>query len=396
MGRWAALNVLDAIIALIFIVSVITGYRRGAALQLVTYTGLILGLIVGALVAPRLARLAQDPLAQATVALLALLLFAAVGDMVGWVIGRRAWVAARRSRLDPLDASAGSVVAGVAALITVWFLAFNLVQGPFPAVSKQIRGSAIIRVLDAVLPRPPSLLAQVRTFFDKFGFPQVFAGLPPPPAGPVQEPSQAEAGRAFDAADQSMVRIVGQACDKIQEGSGFVVEGNNVVTNAHVVAGVGSPEVQLQGGGEFHARTVLFNDDLDLAVLRLEESPAESLSLIPETLDRGAPGAVLGYPGGGPLRGEEAAVRRSLFAIGRDIYGDDTVRRQVYELQTLVQPGNSGGPFVTVDGRVAGVVFAASTTNDNVGYAITSEEAIPEIRRGMESDAEVPTGPCLP
>ena len=389
------MNLLDVIIIGLFLFSVVSGFRRGAALQVVTYTGLILGLIAGAIIAPRLAELATDPFAQATVALLALLLFAAIGDAIGWLIGRRVWAAARRSRFDPLDAGAGSVVAGAAALLTVWFLAFNLVQGPFPTVSQQIRGSVIVRGLDAVLPRPPSLLAQVRTFFDRFGFPEVFAGLPPAPAGPVEEPSQAEAQQAFQAADQSTVRIVGQACDQIQEGSGFVVEGNHVVTNAHVVAGVANPEVQLQGGGEFPARTVLFNDDLDIAVLRLDRSPAEALAFTATTLDRGAPGAVLGFPGGGPLKGDRAAVRRSLFAIGRDIYGEDTVRRQVYELQAAVAPGNSGGPFVSVDGTVAGVVFAASTTNEGVGYAITSEEAIPEVRRAIESDAPVPTGPCL-
>ena len=395
MRGWADLNVLDLIIVLLVVLSVVSGFRRGAALQVLTYSGLILGLIVGALIAPRLAELAEDPFAQATVALLALLLFAAIGDAVGWLIGRRVWAAARRSRFDPIDAGAGSVVAGAAALLTVWFLAFNLVQGPFPVVSRQIRGSGVVRVLDAVLPRPPSLLAQVRTFFDRFGFPEVFAGLPPAPAGPVEQPTQAEAARAFEAADQSTVRIVGQACDRIQEGSGFIVEGNHVVTNAHVVAGVANPEVQQQGGGEFPATTVLFNDDLDLAVLRLQTSPAEPLAFVPETLGRGSPGAVLGYPGGGPLQGDEAAVRRSLFAIGRDIYGEDTIRRHVYELQANVAPGNSGGPFVSVDGRVAGVVFAASTTSDSVGYAITSEEAIPEVQRAIESDAPVSTGPCV-
>jgi S1-C subfamily serine protease len=388
-------NILDALVGAIFVISVITGFRRGAALQVVTYTGLIMGLIVGALVAPRLAALANEPFAQATIALLALLLFAAVGDAIGWLIGRKVWIAARQSRLGRVDAGAGSVVAGAAALITVWFLAFNLVQGPFPIVSEQIRGSLVVRGLDAVLPRPPSLLAQVRTFFDQFGFPEVFAGLPPAPAGPVEGPSQAQAATAFDAADQSTVRVVGAACERIQEGSGFVVEGNHVVTNAHVVAGVASPEVQLQGGGEFPATTVLFNDDLDLAVLRLTEFPAPPLAFVPDTLDRGAPGAVLGYPGGGDLRGEQAAVRRAMPAVGRDIYGEDTVRRQVYELQAIVAPGNSGGPFVTVDGDVAGVVFAASTTNDAVGYAITSAEAIPEVRRAIESDAGVSTGPCL-
>ena len=389
------MNLLDVLILLMLVVSLFTGFRRGAALQLVTYSGLIVGLIVGALLAPEIAGLARDPFAQATIALLSLLLFAAIGDAIGWLIGRRVWAAARRSRLDPLDAGAGSVVAGAAALLTVWFLAFNLVQGPFPPVSQQIRGSSVVRALDSVLPRPPSLLAQVRTFFDRFGFPEVFAGLPPAPAGPVRGPSQAEARRAFDAADQSTVRIVGQACDRIQEGSGFVVDPSPVVTTAHVVAGVGSPQVQVQDGGEFAAETVLFDDDLDVAILRVDAAPAESLSLVAETLDRGATGAVLGYPGGGDLRGDEAAVRREMLAVGRDIYGEDTVRRHIYELQTRVQPGNSGGPFVTTSGEVAGVVFAAAATNEGIGYALTSGEVMPRVRQGIASEGAVSTGDCL-
>ena len=121
------MNLLDGIIIALLVLSVFMGFRRGAALQVVTYSGMIVGLIVGALVAPRLATLAEDPFAQATIALLALLLCAAVGDAVGWVIGRRVWAAARRSALDAVDSGAGSIVAIAAALITVWFLAFNLV-----------------------------------------------------------------------------------------------------------------------------------------------------------------------------------------------------------------------------------------------------------------------------
>jgi len=389
-------NLLDLLIALLVVAALVTGFRRGAALQMVTYSGLILGLIAGALLAPRVAELAQDPFAQATLALLTLLAAAAVGDAIGWLVGRRVWAAARRSRMDPVDAGAGSVVASVAALLTVWFLAFNLVQGPFQVVSKQIRGSAIVRGLDAILPRPPSLLAQVRTFFDRFGFPEVFAGLPPAPAGRVRGPSQAEARQAFGAADQSTFKIVGLACDRIQEGSGFLVAGGHVITNAHVVAGVAQPEVQHQNGSTFAATTVLFNPDLDVAILRLGSSPAAELNLADETLGRGGSGAVLGYPGGGSLRGDRAAVRRTMLAVGRDIYGQDIARRQVYELQAEVHPGNSGGPFVTTNGLVAGVVFAASTTNDGVGYALTSGEVMPELQLALESDAQAPTGPCLP
>lgn len=389
------MNLLDIVVLLLLAMALFSGFRRGAALQLVTYTGLIIGLIAGALLAPATARLADDPFTQAMIALVTLTGLAALGDGIGWLIGRRVWVAARRSALSPVDQAAGSVVAGVALLLTVWVLAFNLVQGPFPSVSRQIRGSGVVRSLDAVLRRPPSLLAQVRGFLDRFGFPEVFAGLPPAPAGPVEGPTDAEAARAFEAAAQSTFRIVGRACDRIQEGSGFLVEPGYVVTNAHVVAGVDAPEVQQHNGQEFTATTVLFDEDLDLAVLRLDGDPATDLDLEPDALDRGAAGAVVGYPRGGDLAGEKAAVRRALTAIGRDIYGQNTVERDVYELQANVLPGNSGGPFVTVDGRVAGVVFAASTTHEGVGYALTAAEANPPIQRALGRTRPVDTGACL-
>lgn len=389
------MNLLDLVVVLLLAVSVITGFRRGAALQVIAYTGLLVGLIVGAVVGPPLAGLAEDPLAQAALALGSLLLLAALGDAIGWAVGARVWAVARKSRLDPFDQAAGSVVAVVATLVAVWFLAFNLVQGPFPAVSGQIRGSAIVRGLDVALPRPPSILAQLRGFLDRFGFPEVFSGLPPAPAGPVEGPTRGQAGRAFRAADQSTLRIVGQACDRIQEGSGFIVADGYVVTNAHVVAGVDSPQVQQQDGGSFPATTVMFDPDLDLAVLRMTSSPAGPLDVLNGDLGRGAKGAVLGYPGGGSLDFGPAAVRRKLNAVGRDIYGRGSVQREVYELQAEVRPGNSGGPFVETDGDVAGVVFAASTTDDNIGYALTSTETGPPIRRGIGRTQPTDTGPCL-
>lgn len=391
----ARVNVLDLIIFVLLVVAGVSGFRRGAALQVFSYTGLILGLVLGALLAPKIANLGKEPTTQAVLALATLLGSAAIGDALGWFVGRRAWAAARRSRLGTADAAAGSVVGVVALLLAIWFLAFNLVQGPFPFVSRQVRGSGIVRGLDAVLPRPPSVLAQVRQFLDRFGFPEVFSGLPPAPAGPVQGPSEGEVGQAFAAADQSTVKVVGQACDRIQEGSGFLVADGYVVTNAHVVAGVGSPVVQQQGGSEFRATTVLFDDDLDLAVLRIEGFPEAPLSLLPDDVDRGARGAVLGFPGGGSLSGQPAAVRRTITALGRDIYGDDSVEREVYELQAEVRPGNSGGPFVTVNGEVAGVVFAASTTNNDVGYALTSTEVAPEVESAIGRTEAVSTGPCI-
>src|SRR5439155_25103139 len=142
------------------------------------------------------------------------------------------WAIAKRSALRTVDSIAGSVVAVVAVLLTVWFIGLNLANGPFPEVSRQIGGSAIVRTLDQTMPRPPSLLASVRQFLNRFGFPEIFADLPPAPAGPVKAPTGTEAAAAFRAAKDSTVEIVGKACGAIHEGSGFVVAPHYVVTNA--------------------------------------------------------------------------------------------------------------------------------------------------------------------
>jgi len=210
----------------------------------------------------------------------------------------------------------------------------------------------------------------------------------------VKALSNKEIQKAIRIATPSTVKIVGEACGAIQEGSGFVVGDHLVVTNAHVVAGVRDPKVQRQNGGTESAATMLFDPELDVAILRVDGAVGPSLHLDPKDESRGSQGAVLGYPGGGGLTAGAAAVRRELDAIGRDIYGRSTVERNVYELQARVRPGNSGGPLVEKDGTVGGVVFAASTTDPQVGYAITSPQVIPKVKKAQGRKSEVSTGGC--
>jgi S1-C subfamily serine protease len=212
----------------------------------------------------------------------------------------------------------------------------------------------------------------------------------------VQEPTRAEARAAFHTAQASTVKIVGQACDHVQEGSGFVAASGYVVTNAHVVAGVRHPFVQTATStASTEATAVLFDPRMDLAVLYLPSSPGPPLDLASQDVERGDRGAVLGYPNGGPLTGGRAAVLRSFDPVGRDIYGGAEIQRHVLELQALVRPGNSGGPFVLSDGSVAGVVFAASTTDDHVGYAISSREVGSRLADVVGDTSAVSTGPCI-
>jgi S1-C subfamily serine protease len=386
-------NGLDLFLLVLVVISGFTGYRRGFTLQAFGFGGLLVGLVVGALVAPAAAGIVESPTARAGVAVLVLLAVAAIGNAAGWFIGVHARDRAA-TRFGKADSVAGSAVAMAASLLAIWFIALNLANGPFPSVASEIRGSAVVRTLDAALPQPPSLLAQVRGLFNRFGFPDVFSGIPPLPAEPVDPPTQAEAAAAVAAAASSTVQVIGPACDAIQEGSGFVAAEGYVVTNAHVVAGMDDPEIRSAAGAS-GAETVLFDPDLDLAVLAVAAPPGPPLPLATEPLERGAPGAVLGYPQGGPLDARRAAVRRTIDAIGRDIYGRGEVERLVLELQTLVRPGNSGGPFVLPDGRVGGVVFAASSGDDDVGYAIASSEVDDILQSAIGRTSEVDTGPCI-
>jgi S1-C subfamily serine protease len=387
------MNGLDLLLLVLVVISGFTGFRRGFTLQAFGFGGLLVGLVVGALVAPAAAGIVEGPNARAGVAVLVLLAGAAIGNAAGWFIGLHARDRAA-TRFGKADSVAGSAIAVVASLLLIWFIALNLANGPFPSVASEIRGSAVVRTLDAALPQPPSLLAQVRGLFNRFGFPDVFSGIPPLPTEPVDPPSQAEASAAAAAAASSTVQVIGRACEAIQEGSGFVAAEGYVVTNAHVVAGMDDPEVRSAAGAS-GAQTVLFDPDLDLAVLAVADTQGPPLPLATEPLERGAPGAVLGYPDGGPLEARRAAVLRTLPSVGPDIYGRVDVDRLVVELQTLVRPGNSGGPFVLPDGRVGGVVFAASSTDEGVGYAIASGEVDDILQSAIGRTSEVDTGPCI-
>jgi S1-C subfamily serine protease len=67
----------------------------------------------------------------------------------------------------------------------------------------------------------------------------------------------------------------------------------------------------------------------------------------------------------------------------------------VLELQSEVRPGNSGGPFVLANGTVAGVVFAGSITDQDIGYALTSAEVLPLLQRAEGETDPVGTGSCV-
>lgn len=388
------MNRLDIFLIALLVLAAWTGWNRGALRRILSWGGVVGGLLLGAALAPSLAARASDPLGQVFRALGVLVAGAVLGGLLGKAAGRLLRGATRQSAAGKLDSAMGSALSVVVVAFIAWFLALNLSNGPHAHLAEEIRGSVVLRALDSVIPEPPDLLAQVRDQFGRFDFPQVFVGLPPVPTGQVTGPTEAQASAAFDAAAGSTVRIVGQACGRLQEGSGFAVGENSVVTNAHVVAGADRVEVQQQGGSSQAGTVVLFDPGLDIAVVKVAETPGEPLPLADGEVTRGTGGAVVGHPSGGDLTGVDAAVTRVIDAEGRDIYGRQPVQRRVYELQAVVVPGNSGSPFVLPDGSVAGMVFASSTSDANLGYAITSGQMQRDVQRASTRTQPVDTGDC--
>jgi uncharacterized membrane protein required for colicin V production len=391
------MNWVDFVVIVIAVLAGLRGWRRGLVGQIFELGGGFIGLVIGVAIGPRIASLFADQagLQAALISLIIVFLALSLGQTVGFLIGHRFQTMARGS-LGQADQGMGAAFGVVVWLLAFWLIGSMLVGGPSRSLANSLKDSAILRATSEVLPKPPNVLAYLRQYLQTSGFPQVFAGLPPL-SEPVDLPPDRVVRQAVEAAGDSTVRIVVDACGGTQLGSGWISDPDSVVTNAHVVAGGGTVTVQQLDGTNRSGDVVFFDPKTDIAVVHVsEDMTAAPLELEIEQQERGTVGAALGYPGDadGQFVPTKAAVQAFYEATGRDIYGQELVTREVYELRARVQQGDSGGPFVLPDGRVAGVVFAASTTDGDTGYALTGAEAEDEVTEGSSRTDSVSTGRC--
>ena len=392
------MNIVDLIVIALVILAAVRGWRRGFIAQVFELGGGFLGLLAGVTLGGDLARaiVNDEGIGLALLSLFFVFLFLSAGQTIGFLIGHRFGGIAREFRMGSVDSGLGAGFGVIVTIISFWLIGSLLVRGPTREIARAVRHSAILEFTSRVLPDPPDLVASISQYLDTSGFPQVFAGLPRDIGPPVEPPTKKEARRAFEAGKDSTVRVLIPACGGIQQGSGWVAADETIVTNAHVVAGGDEPTIQELNGEEHGGTVVLFDPKTDVAILHVEDVSGPPLPLQNEEVDRGASGATLGYPGdlNGRFEPHPAAVQARYEARGRDIYGRDIVVREIYELRAPVRQGDSGGPFVLPEGTVAGVVFAASTTDGNTGYALTADEVRDDIERGSGSTSEVDTGRC--
>jgi S1-C subfamily serine protease len=388
----------DILIVGLMLLAAVHGLRLGALIQILTFGGFWLGFLLGTVIWVPLLSTSHDSATRA-ILIVGLVLATATGlGYVGRVAGSYSNVTLRRHHLGNVDAVLGVGVAVIAVLLSVWLVA-AVISSPnsrFTSLDAAVARSDILHSIDNVLPQAPSIFGDLQNFLNDQGFPQVFASLTPPSAPNVAPPTTAQTKALSDPAVFSTVKILGTACTNEQEGSGFVVSPGLVATNAHVVAGENPGNTQILIGNTGYPATVVFFDpSFDLAVLRTSAPLGPVLTIDPNLVSGGTQAAFLGYPEDGPLMILPASVTQEVTAVGKDIYNNGTVTREVYSIDGRVEPGNSGGPLMGPGGQVIGVVFSRSTVYSNVGYALTSPGVLARVQAASGRHSAVSTGPCI-
>ncbi|MFD3331578.1 MarP family serine protease [Streptomyces sp. NPDC058700] len=397
------MNVLDILLLLAAVWFAIIGYRQGFVVGILSVIGFLGGGLAAVLLLPVIWNQLTDHSEVSTTATVVFVMIVIVSASVGQAFtthlgnklrGHIVWSPARA-----LDATGGALVNVVAMLLVAWLLGSLLAETSMPTVGKEVRSSKVLRGVDLVIPD------QTSRWFDDFsstlarsGFPPVFDSFASEPITPVLPPDPALADSPVAArAQRSIVKVVGtaQSCGKVLEGTGFVFADRRIMTNAHVVGGVDEPTVQIGGEGKLYdAKVVLYDWQRDIAVLDVPDLKAPPLVFTEEDARSGDGAIVAGFPENGSYDVRSARVRGRINADGPDIYRRGDVRRDVYSLYATVRQGNSGGPLLTEDGKVYGVIFARSLDDANTGYALTVDEIREDIERGRTAGQQVDTQAC--
>jgi len=384
--------VLDVVLVFVAISAAMAGYRLGFVARATSWAGLALGVTVGALVLPSLLRHLQgsSDVTVALVAIAALAGSALLGQALGLVLGTRLHFALPDGPVRRVDQVVGALLGIAGLLVGLWLRLPTLADVP-GWTSEQARGSAIAQEVNARFPDAPDTLQALRRLVGDNPFPRVFDALRPAPDPGVVPGASGLSDALATSVAASTVKIEGEACSRIQEGSGFFVADDLVVTNAHVVAGEDDSDVVLSDGSRMDGTVVAFDPVRDLAVLRTSGADRPALPL--DEAEIGTSGGVFGHPRGGPLEISPFQVGEQITAVGTDIYDSSRSERSVLVLAADLAPGDSGGALVDTRGQVAGVAFAIAPDRPSVAYALDVDEVTAVLSGDLTQERD--TSNCL-
>jgi S1-C subfamily serine protease len=395
-------NIVDWVLIGVLIVFAWAGWRKGFVAGLLSFVGFIGGGLLAAFMLPDvIVEHTDSGFIRVAVLAIAIVLCAVFGQLITSFVGRRlrgglTW---RPARL--VDSLAGAALNVLAVAIVGWIVVSAVAYLPESTVTTSVRQSPVLIGLDKLVPDiARNTFTNLRDAVSATAVPRVFSGLAEF-TGPDVETPDAQSAKAggVQSARASVVQVSGDAEECLSEisGSGFVVAPGYVLTNAHVVAGVSQPRVQVSGQGEYlAAKVVAFDPKLDVAVLLIPKLRATPLPLADNLAASGDPVVALGFPGGGDFTATPARIRAVITARGDDIYGQAGVERELYAFRGQLRPGNSGGPLLRPNGEVVGMVFGAGVGDSKTGYAITAPQLATAIKVAVKRTDEVSTGPCNP
>ncbi|MFG6197943.1 MarP family serine protease [Nonomuraea sp. JJY05] len=391
-------DLLDLVLIALVIGFGVTGYRQGLITGVMRFVGFIGGCVFGIFLAPPVAQLVNGAVAQALVALVVVLVMAALGQLATNALASVVRAHVTWERAKAIDAAGGTVVSALSVLVIAWLAGSLLVSSSFAPVVEQIRGSAVLTTIDAVMPESArSWQKPFKQFIDHSDFPPVLDAIGGAPRVDVPAPSAAVLrSPGLAQAMTGIVRVVGvaQSCNKQIQGTGFVYAPEHVMTNAHVVAGVNANLEITDHTGQSHAATVvLYNPRRDVAVLH---APGLNLPHLTFASDvrKGDDAIIAGYPQDRGFTARPARIAELQAATSPDIYRRTEVTRDVYYIRGPIEQGNSGGPLLTPAGQVSGVIFAAVSSQVETGYVLTAGEVAEDARTAATSTRPVSTQVC--
>jgi S1-C subfamily serine protease len=389
------MNFLDWLLLILLAAYALSGYWQGFVTGAFATLGLLVGGLLGIWGAPRLLGNAEPSLWVSLGALFIVILCATIGQALFQYAGAKVRAKIHWQPVRALDAVGGAALSMAAVLLVAWALGVAISGSRLGPVTPVVRESKVLAAVDQALPQQAYRGLQAfndvvgTTFFPRYlepFAPERIVAVDPPSRDTLRDPDVQRAASA-------VLKVHGNnACGRGVEGTAFVIREDRLMTNAHVVAGVDDPKV-LVGERTIDAEVVYYNPKVDVAVLAVPDLGIEPLRFDPgaEPNDKVA---ILGYPLDGPYDVQAARVRAQQRLRSPDIYGQGSVLREVYSLRGLIRPGNSGGPLVDTAGNVVGVIFAASVSDRDTGYALTPA-AVAEARdRGIANTATVDTGAC--
>jgi len=387
---------LDIAIIGVALIAAISGWRSGALGSLMSFIGVVLGAIAGVMLAPHIVSHVDSPRGKLFTALLLILALVVIGEVAGVVLGRAVRGSIRSGPVRLADSLIGVGLQLIVVLIAAWLLGSPLTTSNQTSLASAARDSKVITEVDKYAPEwLRSVPKRMSALLSTSGLPEVLDPMRTP-VPTVDAPDATLADSLVVAKSRpSVVKIRGVAtsCQKVLEGTGFVIAPNRVMSNAHVVAGSDSVTVEAEGQ-IYDATVVAYDPDADISILDVPNLPLQPLVFADQPAKTGTDAVVLGFPGGGDFVATPARVREIIELSGPDIYKTKTVNREVYTIRGTVRQGNSGGPMINRSGQVIGVVFGAGVDDNDTGFVMTTDEVSRQLAK-IGNTAKVPTGACV-